>query len=372
MAPDGAPRLRFLGASERAAAGELWRAAEGTPGARGLTCGWDWVDAWLSQFGDVVPHRFAIGLSDGAPVAAALIAESRTSLRDGLWARTLHLGTAGEGDGKGIFVERNRVLAHGVAERRAFVAALLAELSDQGGWDELRLPGFRAADAADFAALAPELRLVGVPSPVMDLAAIRADGGDVVAALRSGPRSRIRRSLRGFGDVETEWASDVDGALAIFDELVELHQRHWQAAGEPGAFAVERVVGFHRELIRRLTPRDAALLFRARAGDTTIGTVYGMRDGDRLLFYQSGIARFDDPKLKPGLVTHTLCMQACLERGYDRYDFLAGEDRYKRELTDASDELVWGRLLRPRSRAALADRLRRRLGRAPLPITPFE
>src|SRR6202008_1344507 len=95
-------------------------------------------------------------------------------------------------------------------------------------------------------------------------------GGDVIAALRSGPRSRIRRSLRGFGDVELEWATDVGQASDVFGELVELHQRHWRAVGEPGAFSAARVVAFHRDLIERLLPRDAALLLRARSGGETI------------------------------------------------------------------------------------------------------
>ena len=34
-------------------------------------------------------------------------------------------------------------------------------------------------------------------------------------------------------------------------------------------------------------------------------------------------------------------MQACLERGLDEYDFLAGESRYKRELSNTERTLIW-------------------------------
>ncbi len=364
--------MLVLAAADLAVAGDLWRTAEGAAGAHGLTCGWDWVRTWIGHYGDVVPHRFVIGMDGETPVAAALLTVTRTTLRRGLWTRALHVGTSGEPEGEGVFVERNRVLAGDDDTRRAFVAGLLADLGRRRDWDELRLPGFVALDAGAFQEAAPDLQLRPVDSPAMDLRAVREDGGDVVAALRSGPRSRIRRSLRGLGDVEAEWAATETRALAIFDELVEVHQRHWLAAGEPGAFASGRVVAFHRELIARLLPRDAAMLFRVRAGGETIGCVYGLRDGERMLFYQSGVAQSADPKVKPGLVTHALCMQECLERGYDAYDFLAGDDRYKRELSSGADRLVWGRLRRPRSRPVVADVARRALGRSPAPISPFE
>jgi len=78
-----------------------------------------------------------------------------------------------------------------------------------------------------------------------------------------------------------------------------------------------------------------------------------------LLFYQSGFAAFDDNKLKPGLVTHALCMQACRERGLTEYNFLAGESRYKQELATMEQELVWAVARQRRLKFFLVDRLRR-------------
>jgi CelD/BcsL family acetyltransferase involved in cellulose biosynthesis len=77
-----------------------------------------------------------------------------------------------------------------------------------------------------------------------------------------------------------------------------------------------------------------------------------------VLFYQSGLAQFGDNRLRAGLVTHLHCMRACLERGFDEYDFLVGEARYKEELATGSRELVWASLRRPRLRLALLDAAR--------------
>ena len=336
---------------------------------RALVRGWDWTGAWLRAYGDAVPHRFAIGRRGEEVVGAALIASGRSSARADLGLRLLHVGTAGEPEAEGVFGEYDGVLA-AAGERDAFAAALVERLLAERGWDELRIDGFELAEARAFGAAAPALEIGEVVSPWTDLAAIRAADGDVVAALAKGPRGRIRRSLRALGEVTGEWAETPAAARAIFDELVELHQARWHAAGEPGAFASPRALGFHRDLIEALAPSGRVVLYRASAGGETVGCLYGMVDRGRLLFYQGGLADSVDSKVKPGLVAHALCMQECLERGIDAYDFLAGDARYKRELATEETHVAWGRLSRATPRARLSGALRRAAGR-PRPLTPF-
>ena len=60
-------------------------------------------------------------------------------------------------------------------------------------------------------------------------------------------------------------------------------------------------------------------------------------------FYQSGFRYEADNRLKPGLVTHALVIQACLDRGLDVYDFLASEvagSRYKQSLATDNAKLA--------------------------------
>lgn len=362
-------RVRLLPAAEIDRAGEAWAELERSPHDGGVICGWDWTAAWLRAYGDVVAHRFAVAERGDAVVGAALLTSSRASGAKGFGIRRLHIGTAGEPEGEGVFAEYNGVLT-AAGERQAFVEALMTTIEREREWDELRVDGFSAEQAQALAAAAPALELGFAASPYTDLEAIRAAGGDVLAALQKGPRGRIRRGMRGFGKLDGEWAATAARAGEIFDELVSLHQAQWQAAGEPGAFASARVLGFHRQLIAALVPTGRAMLFRVRSGDRTVGCLYGLVDGRRLLFYQSGVAAFEDGKLKPGLVTHAVCMQACLERGLDAYDFLAGDSRYKRELATDEERIAWGRLRRRRVRPLLAAAARG-LARRPEPLTPF-
>ncbi len=253
--------------------------------------------------------------------------------------RSLCVGTAGVPPPNSVYVEYNALLA----ERGAgapFAVSLLAELGKEPAWDQLCLEGFAEADLSPFAQAEPRLRMRSEVSPYADLEAFADGDGEIVSGLSKNTRQQVRRSLRGFGETEGEWASTTARALEIFEELVDLHQRRWTADGEPGAFASDHVVGFHRDLIARLGAERAAL-FRVTAGDMTVGCLYCLREGDRMLFYQGGLAPSESSKLKPGLAAHALLMQEAFARGVREYDFLAGESQYKRQLSNGETTLVW-------------------------------
>jgi CelD/BcsL family acetyltransferase involved in cellulose biosynthesis len=109
-----------------------------------------------------------------------------------------------------------------------------------------------------------------------------------------------------------------------------------------------------------LLAEDAAYLFRVTSDLGTVGCLYGFIENGRVLFYQSGFGQFADAKLSPGLVAHALCMQACLDRGLTEYDFLMGDMRYKRELSNTERELVWAVASRPGIKGRLLTLARRR------------
>lgn len=298
-----------------------------------------WTETWLRHFGALVPHCFAICRRDGQPCAVALITRSLRRTPGVPAIRTLHLGTAGEASGT-VFVEWNRFLCR-AQDRSEAAEALMRRLQRRHDWDELRLDGFDPDHAHSFLARGYHTSVRRERSPTADLRTIRGQGRDVLDALSAGVQRRLRQSLRAFGTVELEWAQEVAHGMEILDELAALHTERWQRQGQPGAFAHPAFAGFHRDLVSRLLPDGGAILVRVRRPTGTIGCLYCLADGLRVLFYQGGFTHFGDNRLRGGLVTHLLCMQACLERGFDEYDFLAGDARYKDELSTGARELLW-------------------------------
>jgi hypothetical protein len=352
--------VRLAPASEKPWVAILWQALERTLGHPGVACGWTWTRTWIEHFGDLVPHWFAVAEEDGMVRGLALVTQGVRQKVGPVPVKTVHLGTAGEPVENGICVEYNRLLV-GQRHRADFARGIFAAVRTSGlKWEEFLLDGFVPDDAAPFLAEDDSFFVRREPCPTSDLAAIRASGGDVIASLGKSTRASVRRGIRGFGNVATEWCDTAERAAEILDELVDLHQRRWRGAGKPGAFAGERFRAFHRSLIPRLLAEKSAYLFRVTSDLGTVGCLYGFIENGRVLFYQSGFGQFADNKLSPGLVSHALCMQACLDRGLQEYDFLMGDTRYKRELSNTERELIWAVASRPGLKGRLLTLARRR------------
>jgi Acetyltransferase (GNAT) domain len=334
-----------LTAANRDRAGEVWRVVEETMRPPLWSSSWEWTSLWLEHFADSVQHDFVVVEDDiGSPCGIALLCHGKIPSRIRR-VRSAHIGTAALWPPEDVYLECNRLIARPEA-REELARAVLEELSRDGRWEEFVLNGFVAADAELIARAAPALRLEPEASPYAELGVLaERGGGDVVAGLGRNTRQQVRRGLRELGDPTCEIASDPDRALAVFDELVELHQARWSAEGQHGAFADERVVSFHRELIRQRAP-DRALLCRVEAAGRTVACLYSFLEDGVVFFFQAGIAQESDSKVRPGLVAHALCMATCLERGLREYDFLAPESRYKRQLSTAERTLFWGSMRR--------------------------
>jgi hypothetical protein len=323
----------------------IWRDVEGAVGIDALTASWAWTEVWLEQFGDLVPHRFAVGFGPGGPCGVALVTCGVRQRRGPLPIRTLHIGTAGEPMGESVCVEYNRLMV--APEHRAqFVGQLFDAIKREfGSWDVFELNGFAPDDAELISERCPSFRVDRRVCHVADLRRARDAGGDVVKTLSKSVGVKIRKNLRRFeeryGPVRTEWITDVARAMPVFDELVDLHQQRWTSAGHTGSFASSRFLGFHRTLIARLLSEGRIVLYRASAGEQVIGTFYGFVERSTIYHYQWGLAQFDDNNLSPGFVVGALCMQEAAERGYDEVNWLAGDVRYKRDLSNTSTELLW-------------------------------
>jgi CelD/BcsL family acetyltransferase involved in cellulose biosynthesis len=339
-------RLRGLSSDERPEAGRAWQAIEARIGSPLGMASWAWTDTWLAHYGDAVAHRFVVAERAGEPCAIALLsAGARSPLRP----RALHLGTAGEPTGTGVFVEDNRLAAL-PEDRDAFAALLSAEIDDDARWDRLLLDGLTPTDAAALLHRWPQARVQIEECPVTDL----TGDADVLDRLSGSRRRRIRATLRAFGPLELEWATQSAQAVDILDELVELHQRDWRSRGERGAFSTARFTAFHRAVVQRLVPAGGAAIVRIRRERETVACLYGIVSGTRLLFYQSGLRSYEDNQLRAGQAGHVLFMRACQAHGLTEYDFLAPAARYKLELSTGVVPLVWAEIDRTRWRTRLS------------------
>jgi len=376
MAPD--PQkidVQVAPPGDLAALARTWRALEDRAAASFFQS-WSWIGCWLEALPAEARPDLLTARADGETVGLALLGR-RNGRRHGILpVQGLYLNETGDPALDCLTVEYNGILAPPeIAERVA--GACLAHLAEaEGGWDELHLGGVPTAylDLAAGAGLLP--RVVDIkPSPFVDLAELRAAGGDYLAGRSRNTRQQLRRALRACeadGPLRFEVAADPATAASYFSDLETLHQAAWQARGQAGAFANPFFAAFHRRLIETAFDRGEIQLARIAAGDAPLAFLYSFVRAGRVSFYQGGLAYTDDARRKPGLVAHYLAVLHNLEAGADIYDFLAGDSRYKRSLATGSTDLLWGAAQKPRLKyrlEALARRLKASL-RPPAERTP--
>ena len=356
--------VRVIPAPASAAVIRAWASVFAASDTRSFCLSADWVGTWLDSFGADVGAEVVFFEAGGAPVGAAILG-SRMVRRAFVPLRRLYFHTAGERLGDGVGVEYVAPLCHpGHAE--AMLTSLAALLRSRS-WDELLLPGVSEATLASMTRALPGLAVETEwrPTYQVDLARLRSRGAAYEAVLSRNTRDQLHRSLRLYrarGEVTLRLATSVPEALALFDELGALHRARWVPRGATGGFSSPRWRAFHERLIARAWPSGTVQLARVSAGDQAIGLLHNFVQDGVVAFYQSGLRFEDDNRLKPGLVTHALMIQHCLERGLAVYDFLASEpagSRYKASLSTTTGRLAWTFLRRSNLRTATVAVLRR-------------
>ncbi|MBV8759103.1 MAG: GNAT family N-acetyltransferase [Deltaproteobacteria bacterium] len=320
-------------------AGPLWIALESDN--RNYFLSWPWIDHWLSSLPRSHAPRLAILRDGNAAIAAGLFGRRRVIRHHVVPSRAWFLNATGDSRFDELAIEHN-----GLVGARVPLAALVAGLPEE--WDELVLP---AIDRDAFGTPIAEGVRVHVDReaacPYVDLQRVRDADGGYLGLLGPATRAHLRRARRVLGELTVEIATDPDHALDIFGELVELC---------PDAFADPWFERFHRDLIA--ARYGECELVRVRNGAQTIGCLYNFAYRRRVLCYQSGLASFADPHVKPALVCHAAAIANAAARGDDVYDFLVGDGRYKQHLATGTSHLRWLRVQQPRIRFSIEDRLR--------------
>ena len=325
--------------------GENWRALEEQSDCSFFQS-WTWTGCLAEErFPDPVLLE---ATCDGRVVVMALF--NRRRARRG--QQTLWLGESGRRDFDAVYIEWNGLLAETGTPPGLLAdclrAARLAPVNGWRPWVGRRLvlsgvdePTMQAAHAADGNLWVRRQST----APYVDLAALRQMQQTYLAALSSNTRYQLRRSQRAYaaaGALELRRAASLDEAVAFLDALAVLHQAIWTRRGRTGAFADPWIGKFHRTLVQRGLERGEIALLRLTAGQRVVGYLYNFEFRGSVVNYQSG---FDyegaQRHQKPGLTSHHQAIIDAASGGFARYDFLAGDDRYKRSLGTAEAKLGW-------------------------------
>ena len=258
------------------------------------------------------------------------------------------------------------VLVRDIRFHRVPVRALTWAIGDLGCPDHLDVP---ATPTADLAALVPLIEELEWDVVILSNLAPNARGAQRLAqALAARGHAMQRHPLWAcpYLDLPGDWESYLQRvtrsrrqalrymeknlhrrhAVTITDYdagrveegwrwLVTLHQRRWARDGGDDAFRDPRVDLLHRRFARELARRDRLWLTSLDLDGEPAAAWYGFAHDDTVFFYQSG----RDPRWEResvGQVLLAAMVRRAMERGFKRFDFLRGEDPYKRLWTTAA------------------------------------
>ena len=333
-------KLVLMMDSERTEAMQLWRAIEARHDSPPLMSSSIWTETWLNHFGRFVPYRFAVAMRGGRCCGIGLLASGVDQRNGPFSSRTWHLGTAGEPVADSVCVEYNHLLVSD-EDRFEFQLAIWKWLQSESDWDEFRLDGFPMADVNEWISQDANWSVVLKPSRYIALDRARETKANVLSLFGTHTRTSVKRNLRRAGNLRIEWSETVSEAQAIFQELIELHQRRWNLAGHPGCYASRVFREFHEELLTRLVPTEQMILFRVRNEQGTLGCNQVLIDQNRACIYQCGRFLPPDHRISTGVVVDYTLMDECLKRGYDAVDFLAGNSPHKCRMSTDEVPLAW-------------------------------
>lgn len=121
---------------------------------------------------------------------------------------------------------------------------------------------------------------------------------------------------------------DRDGISEGLQVLFEQHQKRWRKRGLPGVF-FGRAKRFQEEWAPLALDRGWLWLSTLHLENNPVGAIYAMRFGDCCYYYQAGF----DPaasSISPGTLLVANTIKRAISEGCIRFDFLRGDEPYKR------------------------------------------
>jgi CelD/BcsL family acetyltransferase involved in cellulose biosynthesis len=340
--------------------GPRWRELEARAGCSFFQ-GWTWTGCLAAER---YPDPILLAARDARDDKVLGLFNQRPVLPE---LACLWLGESGDRKLDSIFIEHNGLLAEAGLPESCITACLCAARTAPIAGAQplvarrLMLSGISGTGVLASVGSAGRL-LRSRMAPFIDLDAVRGSGTDYLNTLSANTRQQLRRSDRAYaaiGPLAVRRAASAAEAHQFLDALALLHQARWSERGRPGAFAAPFFRRFHHALIERGLPRGEIDLLRVTAGELVIGYLYNFRYRGQALAYQSGFDYLGaDKHQKPGLTCHHAAIRQYLADGIDRYDFLAGDDRYKRSLSSGTAALHWLEIGAPWAPRRVLSRLR--------------
>lgn len=316
---------------------------------------WPWIGSWLETVGSTADLELVTARDPGTGllvgIAPFYVADA---VRAGIRLKELRF------IGAGVAAPDHLDLLIEDGADPGLATALWQAVLSRRRWHLMHLNGV----VADGHLAAVTLRrrtdtAVKLPCPYLSL-----EGGWDEVSKRLD--SRLRKNLERYGrkldrdaEVTERMVATPEDLDVTFDHLVRFHQSVRTSHGDAGVFATDQIQRLLRLAAHRFLAAGRLRLWRLDADGAPIAVIMCVRAADSVAFYTTG---YDQAwsKYGPGRRIMARAVRAAIEEGATEFDFLRGDEPYKRSWgTVVRDDLVIRRGSTPRGRlVATVGRIR--------------
>ena len=292
-----------------------------------------WLGPWWQHFGIGLDPYLVTARDDAGELLGMLPLYRREENASG---RTLSMIGDGQACSDFVSVLATPETAPSVAGQ---MGKLLADCSSDSrdGWDVIDIDGVSEGDPA-MAAFANGLREGGASihsHSRMSSWYRPCDASWEEHIKRHGktPRRKLRKwskQIESTEGLERSVAGTDQQLTQSMDALIDLHQRRWNADGEPGSFADPEFESFIRDSAADFYTRGRLYLpTLSHQNEIIAAELHFVGGNDRLYCYSSGYET-NASDLEPGRVLHVDTLMHLYRENLAGIDFLRGDEPYKR------------------------------------------
>lgn len=320
---------------------------------------WSWIGVWLAKVVDELSLQLITIHFESDLIGLGVFVSTKVTRHHIIKSRSMFLNEA-PFSGNNMVIEYNGLLVARGHESKAYAQVIPFLMNNFPTVDEFYFGAMKSVDDIAKNVGQGEYAVKYICQQDSPTWLVKLDdlGGGVdayLATLGKNRRLQIKRSLRLYNEVSTvqvEEAESVEQALNFFDGLKKLHTKRWHSIGKAGSFANARWEVFHRALIASCYDKGEIQLLKISNMSGEIAYLYNFIWRQRVYVLQTGFAMFDDKRLMPGYVAHTLAIIHNKNKGMTVYDLMNGDALYKKLLCDHNETLYWSVIQRKRYRFA--------------------
>lgn len=292
---------------------------------------WAWIGFWLEQVS--LPFFVLKGTQGTNIVALSIIFKKTRKVLGFIPIEQWWINRTGQEAYDQCWIEENDFLIYS-SQRLLIRNAIVEFLKKEPSWRELILGMSHSKTLDALSSISPE-KIIMLDDKGYGVKYSEIDNTYEQDVLSRNTRQKIRQSeklLLVEGELSFHvYTSEAEKNLC-FDDIVKLHVARWQNTATPSGFNNQ----YFKSMLFKLISQPSVEISCVQLNKIAVAYLININYNNKIYFYLSALKPMTNPKIKLGMLIQQKAVEYYKKLGFEYYDFLAGEARYKSSLSNDS------------------------------------